>query len=111
MKLLTKAIEKKLEKYPLYSQYGKGMNAEVLFKVFNPCGNGTWIILEGNKQSDGDYELFGLADLGYGFEYGYMMLSELQNVRTRFGLGLERDYMYDAKGVKLGEMGIKIGCC
>lgn len=48
--LMTKELEKKLEKYPIGSQDGKGMDAEVLVKYFNPCGAGTWLITEGEKQ-------------------------------------------------------------
>ena len=40
MKLITKAIEKKLAKFPLYSTDGKE-NKEVIVKFFNPCGAGT----------------------------------------------------------------------
>ncbi len=47
MKLLTKAIEKQLAKYPIYSQDGKGGKAQVICKFFNPCGSQTWYILEG----------------------------------------------------------------
>ena len=36
MKLLTKELEKKFEKYPLYSQDGKGLDAEVIAKFYNP---------------------------------------------------------------------------
>lgn len=56
MKLLTKAIEKQLAKYPIYSQDGKGGKAQVICKFFNPCGSQTWYILEGEKQDD-DYIL------------------------------------------------------
>ena len=41
MKLLTKAIEKQLAKYPIYSQDGKGGKAQVICKFFNPCGSQT----------------------------------------------------------------------
>lgn len=37
MKLLTKAIEKQLAKYPIYSQDGKGGKAQVICKFFNPA--------------------------------------------------------------------------
>ena len=57
MKLLTKAIEKQLAMYPIYSQDGKGGKAQVICKFFNPCGSQTWYILEGEKQDD-DYILF-----------------------------------------------------
>ena len=66
MKLLTKAIEKQLAKYPIYSQDGKGGKAQVICKFFNPCGSQTWYILEGEKQDD-DYILFVLLDKRYVF--------------------------------------------
>ena len=53
MKLMTKELEKKFEKYPLYSQEGKCDDAEVVVAYFNPCGAGTWLITEGEKQDDG----------------------------------------------------------
>lgn len=62
MKLLTKAIEKQLAKYPIYSQDGKGGKAQVICKFFNPCGSQTWYILEGEKQDD-DYILFALLSI------------------------------------------------
>ena len=54
MKLLTKDIENKLQKQPLYSQEQKGDDARVIAKFFNPCGRGTWYVLEGEKQENGD---------------------------------------------------------
>lgn len=94
MKLLTKAIEKQLAKYPIYSQDGKGGKAQVICKFFNPCGSQTWYILEGEKQDD-DYILFALLDNMGEREYGYVSLNELQRVRTRpFGLGIEREYVF-----------------
>lgn len=52
MKLLTKAIEKKLEKFPLMSQDGKGVEANVVCKFFSPVGSWTWYVLEGEKNED-----------------------------------------------------------
>ena len=75
MKVITKAIEKDFSRYPLYSQDGKGKAAHVIVKLFCPFHAGTWYVLEGNKQPDGDYE----------------MLSEL--FRT-FGRWLERDMYF-----------------
>ena len=93
MKLITKAIEKKLAKFPLYSTNGKG-NKEVIVKFFNPCGAGTWLVYEGEKLEDGDWEFFGSVDLGYGAELGYFRLSDLQSIRLPFGLTIERDMYY-----------------
>lgn len=96
MKLMTKEIEKKLERYPLYSQDGKGVNAEIVCKFFNPCGRGTWYVLEGQKQENGDWMFYGIVDLCER-EYGYFMLSDLAGFRGRFGLGIERDMYFRGK--------------
>ena len=101
MKLLTAAIEKKFQKFPLYSQDGKGQDAEIVVKFFGgpAC---TWLITEGNKLDNGDYEMFGYCTLdGKNWEWGYVMLSELQRIRFRpFGLGVERDKYFNYKTVK-----------
>jgi hypothetical protein len=58
-------------------------------KLFDPCGAATWLLTE--LAEDGD-TLFGLCDLGMGCpELGYVSLHELQSVRGRLGLPLERD--------------------
>ena len=90
MKLLTKELEKRLEKFPYKSQDGKGFNAKVIVKFFNPTGRGTWLITEGEKQSDGDWLLFGYCHL-FEWEWGTVMLSELKSVKLPFGLTIERD--------------------
>lgn len=98
MKLITKAIEKKLEKYPLYSQDGKGNDAKIIVKFFNPCGAGTWYVTEGEKLPNGDWEFFGLVDLMCK-EYGYFRLSELISIRLPFGLSIERDLYFENKTI------------
>lgn len=93
MKLLTREIEKKFEKYPLYSQDGKGKDAKVLVKFFNPYGAGTWIITEASREGD-DWLMFGWTDMGYGWEAGYISYNELASIKIRLGryeFGLERD--------------------
>ena len=52
MKLLTKAIEKQLAKYPIYSQDGKGGKAQVTLQVLQPLRQSDVYILEGEKQDD-----------------------------------------------------------
>lgn len=93
MKLMTKELEKKFERYPLYSQDGMGGKAKVLVKYFNPVGAGTWLITEGNKLENGDYEMFGYCHLGNDdfAELGYVMLSDLENIKLPLGTGIERD--------------------
>lgn len=94
--LMTKELEKKVEKYPIGSQDGKGMEAEVIVKYFNPCGAGTWLITEGEKQANGDWLLFGYCHI-FEWEWGYVTLSELESVTLPFGLKIERE-LYSSGG-------------
>lgn len=96
MMLMTKELEKKLAKYPLGSQEWLMEEAEVLIKYFNPCGAGTWLITEGEKQENGDWLLFGYCHIS-DWEWGYVMLSELASVTLPFGLKIERE-MYVTGG-------------
>ena len=89
MKLITKDIEKKLAKFPLYSTDGQ-KEKEVIVKFFNPYGGGRWYVCEGEKQENGDWLFFGLVEL-IEKEWGYFTLSQLQSIKTPFGLGIERD--------------------
>ena len=63
MKLMTKEIEKKLQKSPLYSKDGQGKEADVVVKFFNPYGAGTWLVTKGEKQDDGDWLLYGYFNI------------------------------------------------
>ena len=90
MILLTKEIKKALpdlyttEKTPLDEK-------KIIVRFFNPMGNQSWEVAEGCEE-DGDWIFFAKCDLGFGSaEWGYVMLSELQSVRTGLGLGIERD--------------------
>ena len=77
---------------------GKGLEAEVLVKYFNPCGAGTWLITEAEREGD-DWRLFGYCYI-YEWEWSYLMLSDLQNLRLPFGLTIERDIYTNGKYVK-----------
>ena len=83
----TKANEKKLQKqYPM----GSDFEQNIVVKVFNPYGGGTWYIMN-QDPNDTDY-LWGVVDLGYGPEMGSISLRELQELRVPpFNLPLERD--------------------
>ena len=102
--LLTAGIEKQFEKYPLYSQDGKGEDAKILVKYFNPYGRGRWYVLEAQKLPNNDYELYGLVDMGQGREYGYFRLSDLQGYVHKMGNypvgGIERDMYFGNKKVR-----------
>ena len=91
MKLMTKEIERKLEKAGFYPPEDKPLEGnKVIVKYFNPCGAGTWLITEGEKQEDGDWLFYGYCYL-FEWEWGYVMLSELENVTLPFGLKIERE--------------------
>jgi len=67
-----------------------------LVKFFDPSGAATWLITE-MLPHEPDI-LFGLCDLGMGTpELGYVSLAELQRVRGRLGLGIERDLYFRAR--------------
>lgn len=67
----------------------------VVAKFFNPCGAGTWYIIE----YDGDDTFFGYADLGDPdcAELGYISKSELESLRLPFGMYIERDIAWTPK--------------
>ena len=88
MKLITKEIEAKLLK-----NIGNAEQDKPYLKLFNPCGSGTWLITEYDKE---DRVLFGLCDLGLGFpELGYVALQELESLKLPFGLTIERDAWFE----------------
>jgi len=91
MILLTDEIKKALP--ALYSTENVHPDEkETIVRFFNPLGNQTWKICEGEEEEDGDWRLFGWCDLGFGSpELGYVMLSELESVFVGLGLGIERD--------------------
>lgn len=96
MKLITKAVEKELAKYPLYSQDGKVKDAVVVCKFF--LQGYTWYVLEAEK-ADNDYEFFGIT-VGQFAELGYFTLSQLESVTGQWGLRVERDRGFKPTKVK-----------
>lgn len=105
MKLLTAEIIRKLERHPFGSQEGKGDNAKVLVKFFGG-GAYTFLVTEAEKQEDGDWMLFGKATHGFEWEWGYTMLSEIENMKfPPFGLGVERD-MYLAPNTTVAKAAV-----
>ena len=77
------------------AQTGDGSAFKPVVKLFMPGGSATWLITE--MADDGD-TLFGLCDLGHGSpELGYVSLSELESLRGRYGLKVERDAHFNTK--------------
>jgi hypothetical protein len=75
-------------------------------RVLAPCLNpphAQKTLQSGLKSPDGLLDLifwpYGLCDLGMGFpEFGTVSLEELAAYRGRFGLGIERDLHFKARG-------------
>ena len=95
MKLLTKALEKKLP--ALYSQDDRGKNATIHAKFFTPDSNWTWYVIE-IERLDNDVRFFGIVD-GFVTEFGYFVLSQLEAIRGPMGLPVERDLYWEPQTV------------
>ena len=92
MQLVTDDIKARL----LANWENEGADHKPVVKFFDPCGAATWLITEMSAE-DNDI-LFGLCDLGMGFpELGYVRLSELEGVKGRLGLGIERDLHFEGR--------------
>ena len=89
MKLLTKALERKLP--ALHSATGKAF-----VKWFTPDANWTWYVMEYDPKTG---ECFGLVD-GLEKEFGYFTLNQVQEVRGKFGLPVERDLLFETTDVE-----------
>ena len=95
MMLMTKEVIRRLP--PLYShEHDLPEMVPVAVKFFTPDAQATWYITEGAQEiEEGEWRFFGLCDLGLGTpELGYVMLSQLQAIRGKFGLSVERDRHY-----------------
>ncbi|MCD6390528.1 MAG: DUF2958 domain-containing protein [Dehalococcoidia bacterium] len=85
MKLLTQELRHRFPK--LGEMDGKDPSqVKVIAKFFDPCSRWTWYATE----FDGQDIFFGFV-CGIENELGYFSLSELERVRNRLGLGIERD--------------------
>jgi hypothetical protein len=104
MKLLTKAVLASLPK--LYSTDDIPLEEKIaVCKFFDPCGRYTNYVFEGEPQEDGDVLFFSyvVSPLGPDCdEMGNTTLFEMQSVKNRFGLGIERDLHF--RPTKMGEI-------
>lgn len=91
MMLVTKAIRKKL----LKNGERRSLDHIPVLKIFNPCGAATWLFVSMDPEAPD--LLYGLSDLGFGVaETGDVRLSELQSLKGRLGIGMERDRYFRA---------------
>jgi len=93
MELLTKELLNKLP--ALYvNDDKKPEETKVILKLFTPDAQCTWYITE----FDGKDKFYGFCNLGdeQGAELGYISLRELQTIRGRLGLPVERDKYWNS---------------
>jgi hypothetical protein len=89
MKLMTKEITTMARK-----QYEKGNDLEsqkIVAKFFDPTGSWTWYLM--NQDPEDPDHLWGIVK-GFEVEIGSFNLSDLQSIKGRFGLGIERDLYF-----------------
>lgn len=96
MNLLTDEIRKQLLENGAVTARGEDHDPHPVVKLFTPDANATWLLTELDP-ADPDLA-FGLCDLGLGMpELGYVRISELEAIRGRFGLPVERDLYFTAR--------------
>ncbi len=75
---------------PLYSGEERGLDAPAVVKFFTPDSSWTWYASE----FDGTDTFYGYV-VGLEPELGYFSLAELQSIRGKLGLPVERDLWFD----------------
>ena len=93
MQLLTAEVKKQLP--ALYSQE-KIADPVCSLKFFTQDSSFSWFIVEGTEQEDGDWLFFGkvVSNLCPEGELGYVMLSQLEEIRGSLNLPVERDLYF-----------------
>lgn len=95
MKLITDELRAQLLANGQQSIEHDDLDPLPVVKLFTPDASATWLLTE--IDPDDHDHAFGLCDLGQGFpELGYVSLAELQSVRGRLGLPVERDLHFKA---------------
>lgn len=90
MLLLTKKIIQVLPS--LYATDNVALREKIVIcKFFTPDAQWSWFVFEGEKQSDGNFNFFGMVHSDYCKEMGYFCLSALCKIRGQLGLSIERD--------------------
>ena len=100
MKLLTKSIREQLLRHGTLrlERQEHGLDEpdfRPVVKLFTPDASCTWLLTELDPECPDI--AFGLCDLGLGFpELGTVSIAELESVRGRLGLPVERDQYFTA---------------
>ena len=95
MMLLTRQNLKDFERQG-YTGDKNPEDIKIIVKFFNPTGAGTWYCYE-YEQEEGIFWCFANIGNDTFAECGTVALSEIQNFRGRFNLGIERDIHFGIK--------------
>jgi len=90
MKLMTKKLEEYFKKTGSQEDVDDPL---VIAKFFNPIGSGTWLATEYEPETR---MFFGYTNITTG-EWGSFSLEELEGMKIRAGLGIERDRYWTPK--------------
>ena len=90
MVLLTNKLKEKAHKQ--YETYAEEQEQDIVAKFFNPCGDGTWYLM--NKDPKSDY-CWGIVKLMGNVEMGSFSLKELEDLKLPFYLTIERDLHFE----------------
>ena len=97
MKLITKEIENGFVKQG-YTGNKSASEINVICKLFNPIGSGTWYLFE--KEDDDIYMAYvNLGDPTMS-EIGRVSLHELQSLRLPLGMKIERDINFRKRNLQ-----------
>ena len=95
MKLITDELRAQMLANGRMSTQHDDFDPLPVVKLFTPDAGATWLLTE--LDTDDHDRAFGLCDLGLGFpELGYVSMAELQSLRGRLGLPVERDLHFKA---------------
>ena len=98
MQLLTKEI---LNKTPdIRDGETKPEQVKITAKFFDPTGSFTWYLTEIDKSNNDTCFGFVTSEFCPDGELGYFTISELEEVKGPFGLGIERDKFWTSKTLK-----------
>ena len=113
MKLITKAIARKLHQADQRFLETGNTPDPIIVKFFTPWGRATWWIVQATPldtingdpcepEDAKDWHMYGFADVVGPdcAELGYTLLSDLISVRGPFGLTVERDMRYGNHSLK-----------
>jgi len=86
--LLKKELEQLIKNY---NEQDGSKEFKAVVKLFNPTGIGTWYLSELNPDTN---IAFGLCCL-HEKELGDVSMDEIKSLKLPFGLGIERDRLFD----------------